>query len=170
MRNWILAAFFAAASSVASASVSPFSLPWMNTAHSTTGVRPNYVSADRPNGIFVIEAYFLGCPYCNMNAQNVNDLATAFSDEDRVQVLDVGTDRNDADYATWIARHNVNHPVLKDSSRTLIRQLGTTAFPSTYVIDCHGQIAFQGVGSWDQSEENQIYAAVRNLLAQDCTP
>ena len=166
MRKWIAAIVLAATGSIANAAVSPFSLPWMNS-----NPRSSYTSASHADGIFVIEAYFLGCPYCNQNAQNVNDLATDYVTEARVQVLDVGIDRVDADYATWISRHSPNHPVLKDASRVLIRQLGTTGYPSTYVLNCRGEVKYSGEGGpWEAAEKAAIRAAIDVLLAEECTP
>ncbi len=142
--------------------VSPVELPIMN------GEGGVYKMTDHPEGIFVVEAYFLNCPYCNQNAPKVNDLATMFASDPRVQVLDVGVDRDNASYATWIQKHNPNHPVLKDSSRKLISQLGTSGYPSTYVINCKGQLIESTEGSWGDEEKQTIIEAVKKLQATDC--
>lgn len=165
MRKWIAIFILASVSSIASAAVSPFSLQWMNSSG-----RGMYNSADHRDGVFVVETYFLGCPYCNENAPNVDALATAYNAQSRVQVLDVGIDRNDSDYATWIARHSPNHPVLKDASRTVVRQLGTTGYPSTYVLNCKGEVVFTSTGVWGQEEVAGLHAAIDGLLAQTCAP
>lgn len=148
---------------LSSSPIAPFALPQMNvTPHA------DYVSTAHPGAVFVIEAYFLGCPYCNDNAANVDDLVDAYPDEPLLQVLDVGVDRSDSDYATWISRHQPNHPVLKDSSRSLIHQLGTSGYPSSYVLDCHGVVQFSGTGEWDSRELQSIKTAIDRLLAQGC--
>jgi len=147
-----------------SSRVTPFSLPWMNA--ETTGTA--YSSASHANGIFVVEAYFLGCPYCNDNAPNVNDLTDKYASSDRVQVLDVGVDRSDADYEEWIRKHQPNHPVLKDAQRVLIKQLGTTGYPSTYVVDCKGNVVYKTSGVWNSAKKAAIHKAVDTLLAVDC--
>lgn len=142
--------------------INPVELPQMN---GDLGV---YQMQNHPDGIFVVEAYFLGCPYCNDNAPKVNDMAERFSNDSRVQVLDVGIDRDNASYDTWIKRHNPNHPVLKDGSRKLISQLGTSGFPSTYVVNCKGQLVESTEGSWGQEEEQRITAAIEKLQAEGC--
>lgn len=144
--------------------VSPFELPWMN--HQEVGAL--YRSNDYPTGIFVVEAYFLGCTYCNQNAPNVNALAAEFASQTRVQVLDVGIDRNDSDYDTWIFRHQPNHPVLKDEDRVLISQLGTTGYPSTYVMDCKGRVVAKTVGVWNADMKHRIRTAVNQLQGEPC--
>src|SRR4029077_10623802 len=131
-------------SSAPSFAVTPFSLPWMNATNSAT----NFNSADYKDVIFVVEAYFLDCPYCNDNAKNVDALASKFASDPRVHVLDVGIDRSDSQYQEWIDRHHPNHPVLKDSSRALIKQLGTSGYPSTYVLDCHLKVITETAGDW----------------------
>lgn len=142
--------------------VNPVELPVMNGAGGT------YKMTDHPEGIFVVEAYFLTCPYCNQNAPKVNALASMFASDPRVQVLDVGVDRDDASYGTWIKKHNPNHPVLKDGNRKLIYQLGTSGYPSTYVINCKGKIVESTEGAWGDEEREAIIAAVEKLQVEGC--
>jgi peroxiredoxin len=142
--------------------VSPVELPQMN------GQGGTYRMTDHPEGIFVVEAYFLGCPYCNENAPAVNSVASTFANDPRVQVLDVGVDKDPSAYATWIARHNPNHPVLKDSSRKLISQLGTSGYPSTYVVNCKGQVVESTEGAWGNKEKQAIISAVEKLQSTGC--
>lgn len=148
----------------AAMAITPFNLPWMNS--EVTGTR--YNSTERPNSVFVVEAYFLGCPYCNENAPKVNELAAKYSNNTRVEVLDVGIDRLDSQYATWISRHHPNHPVLKDDRMTLIGQLGTKYYPSTYVIDCHGNLISSHSGKWTQSDMTEIESEIDNALSTTC--
>jgi peroxiredoxin len=141
--------------------VSPFQLPWMNSGEE--GI-VQYKSESYLDAVWVVEAYFLGCPYCNDNAPNVNQLQTHFKNDERVQILDVGIDKNDSQYAEWIRRHKPNHPVLKDPGRTLIRQLGTTTYPSTYVLDKKMNVIYQWSGVWSSKVEQQIKDAVEKAL------
>lgn len=142
----------------------PFNLPWMNSAKAGT----TFSSVDHPAGIFVVEAYFLNCPYCNTNAPNVDELVDKYANEPRVHVLDVGVDRSDSDYQSWISKHRPNHPVLKDSTRKLIGKLGTAGYPSTYVIDCRGNVVKETSGEWNSSTRQEIQSAIDALLKQEC--
>lgn len=144
--------------------VQPFSLPQMNAEQQGT----NYNSADHTSAVFVIENYFLNCPYCNDNAPNVDALAESYADNERVQVLDVGIDKSDAQYATWIEKHNPNHPVLKDSAKKLTSQLGTTGYPSTYVLDCNGNVAMKTTGVWSSSTKSKLKSKINSLLRRPC--
>lgn len=157
--TWLLGA--AGAAGTTSRAVDPFTLPWVNGAENQT----TYDSTTHKNSVFVVEAYFLRCPYCNDNAPAVNDLAADYADEPRVQVLDVGRDTSDADYAEWIRRHSPNHPVLKDTRRTLLTQLGTSAYPSTYVLDCNLQVVYSTVGAWSQSTARTLRRVIDEQLA-----
>lgn len=137
-----------------------FSLPVMNGA-------PGEVFQFDNEKVLVIEAYFNTCPYCNDNAANVDDLAEEFSHELRLKVVDVGIDRKTSDYQAWISKHNPNHPVLMDSNKKLISQLGTSSYPSTYVIDCQGNVKFRSVGVWSSLTKERIKAAIDAGL-DDC--
>lgn len=146
------------------AAIQPFELRWMNHEDRTM----TYKSSDHPNGVFVLEAYFLNCPYCNDNAPAVDSVAEAYANEPRVQVLDISRDCREADYSEWIRRHNPNHPVLNDCAKKVIGPLGTRGYPSTYVMDCKGNIVYSTAGAWNSSTKAKIRAKVDELLATDC--
>ncbi len=164
MRRFLFAAVLCVATQIYAAKVNPFSLPWMNQ----TEPGNMFNSADYSSGIYVVEAYFLTCTYCNNNAPQLDEVSQLFSDEWRVHVLDVGVDRTDPEYQDWIDRHHPNHPVLKDAQRKLIQQLGTSGFPSTYVLDCKGNVRFSTSGEWGDEEKRGVISAVRRLLDEYC--
>lgn len=161
-KTWVLAlgALFAQA---AFAGIS-FELPWMNS----TDTDATYKTSDYPGSVFVLETYFLGCPYCNDNAPNVDALAEEYGFDMRVQVLDLGIDQQDSQYEEWIRRHEPNHPVVKDVGRKIVRQLGTRAYPSVYVVDCKGNVAYSHEGEWDSSVKSAIRSKVKSLLSGQC--
>lgn len=146
------------------AAILPFSLRHMNPMGSQSG--NTYNSVDHPNAVFVFESYFLNCPYCNDNAPNVDALAEEFGDNPRVQVLDIGIDRTDAEYAEWILRHNPNHPVLHDGARALTRQLGTTSYPTVYVVK-NGAVLLKATGVWSASTKARIRSTIASALAEN---
>jgi peroxiredoxin len=122
-----------------------------------------YKSSEHP-GVMVIESYFLSCPYCNDNAPNVHELASEYSMSTLVHVIDLGIDRSDSQYATWISRHSPEHPVLKDASRAVTNQLGTSGYPSAYVVDCNLNVTYKTTGVWGSEEKSEIRAAVNQAL------
>jgi peroxiredoxin len=152
------------ATSATSFGITSFQLQQMN--HSTPGTM--YDSAAHKDGVFVLEAYFLNCPYCNDNAPNVDEMASYYASEPRVQVLDIGVDRADSQYKTWIAKHQPNHPVLKDDKRTLVRQLGTSGYPSTYVVDCKGTVRYKTSGVWSMTKESTMKDKINEILKESC--
>lgn len=142
--------------------VSPFSLKQMN------GDQQMFNSDDHRGAVYVIENYFESCSYCNDNAPNVDAMATAYKDNVRVFVLDVGIDRRDSQYQSWITRHKPNHPVLNDASRILTNQLGTTGYPSTYVLDCNLNVKFTSTGVWNSATVAEIKKAIELSLGEIC--
>lgn len=145
------------------ASVLPFDLPVMNGE-----VGEIFKSEDHPNAVFVIENYFYDCPYCHQNAPNVDALAEHFSNNPRVIVLDVGVDKKDSQYSAWISKHQPNHLVLKDANRELAKKLGTSGYPSAYVIDCQGKIVKKVTGAWSNSSKEKMKEAVNQALHLEC--
>ncbi len=161
--NWLVAGLIFLASQ--SFGINHFSLPWVNSESSNA----TYSRQEWQDAVWVVETFFLGCPYCNDNAGNVNDLQNYFKNDGRVQILDVGIDKNDSSYEEWIRRHQPNHPVLKDASRVLIRQLGTTSYPSTYVLDKDLKVIYKATGIWNSKVEAQIKSSVEKALANYST-
>lgn len=156
MKKFFLGLFFSLAS--LATTVSPFELPDM------TNQGKLYSSKTQNKKVFVVEAYFINCPYCNENAPNVNALAKKYASHPSVQVLDVGVDRKDSDYEEWIRRHEPNHPVLKDAQKKLIKELGTTGYPSTYVINAAHEVIYETAGVWGTEEEESLVQAIDSLL------
>lgn len=144
------------------ASLLPFDLPQANGAGGT------YHSSDHPSSVFVVEAFFYTCEHCNNNAPRVNEFAAKYSAEPRVQVLDVGIDRQDSYYTGWLKAQNPNHPVLKDKTKALIGKLGTSGYPSTYVITCQGDVSYSTVGEWSSNTPVYLDQAIRSALALKC--
>lgn len=141
--------------------IEPFSLPWMN--HEQPGT--SFKTSDYPDGIFVIHPYFI---YCQINYQlepKVNQLANDYVSEPRVHVLDIGVDKKDSDYEKWIEQVKPNHPVLKDSERTVVHALGITHYPTTIILDGSGSIHYRSTpGIWTDKEEQKIRATIDWLL------
>ncbi len=130
--------------------------------------QPGAIYQPSINGITVVEMYFNTCVYCNQNAERVNKLAEFYEPVRRVQVLDVGIDKNDSDYSSWIAKHQPNHPVLKDAQRNVAKALGTTSYPSTYVLDCNGEVLYKSVGAWTKKIEDKVYDAIDRGFGIQC--
>ena len=152
--------------STSALAITPFEMPWVN--HPVRDTK--YVSADHPDGVFVLEFAANFCSYCNDNAPNVDRMATDYAAEPRVQVLDVLIDQSDSEIARWIGRHRPNHPVLKDVGRTTWTQVGERYIPTMVVTDCNGEIKFKYTGVWSPSVQRQIKDVVDGLLAGTCEP
>ena len=163
MRKFIMIALLMSTAAFA-APIKPFALPQMNA----SPIGTSFTSASHPGRAWVIENYFNSCSYCNENAPQVNDLADFYKDNARVLVIDLGIDRQDAQYATWISNHAPNHPVLKDSSRSLTNQFGTTGYPSTYVMNCKMEVTWSHSGVWDAASLAEIKDKIDEALSVEC--
>ena len=145
----------------ATQTIAPWSLKWFNAPQANT----LYNSAEHVGAVFVLENFFQSCSYCNANAANVDALATAWKDNARVQVLDIGIDTSTRSFQLWINQHTSNHPVLMDGSQILTKQLGTTGYPSTYVLDCQLKVLYSSTGVWDDGVKAAIKSNIENSLA-----
>jgi hypothetical protein len=123
-------------------------------------------SKDHPYGVFVVESYFLTCPYCNQNAPAVSQLALEYEAESRVHVLDVSVDCRESQYRNWISKHRPKYKVLNDcGGRSLLRsQLGISSFPTTVVVDCKGEEVYRTSGLWNAVAAAKVRNAVDSAL------
>lgn len=140
--------------------IRPFELPFMNAHIPGT----TFNSANFPDTVLVIEAYFQGCHYCNDNADAVNRLAQSYFNNLKVKVLDIGIDQDDSQYKAWIRDHNPNHPVLKDAKREVVGQLGASGYPSTYVLNTKREVVHSSDGTWEDQTERDIRQAIEKAL------
>jgi hypothetical protein len=127
-----------------------------------------YKMSEHQNAVFVFEAYRLNCGYCNENADAVDDLAAEYSNNARVQVLDLGLDTSESDYAEWIARHRPNHPVVQDTGRRVYNALKTSnGVPQVFVVNCKGEMVGNHVGTWGGADK-KIRSLVNRALGTTC--
>lgn len=145
--------------------VGAFDLPWVN--------HPNrdavYRSSEHPNSVFVLEAFENFCGSCNDNAENVDEMATFYANEPRVQVLDLALDSEESEIREWISNHQPNHPVVRDVNETIWSEIDEQYIPTVAVVDCRGAIVYKHVGGWDRSVKAAIKAKVATALAAPCT-
>ena len=140
--------------------VSNFTLPVMN------GDGGTYSTTDR-GASYLLDFYFNTCPACNENADNVEEVAVEFHGP-QTQVLAIGIDRNDSDYASWIRKHNPSFPLLKDSVRTVVGELGVSAYPTAVILDCTMTEVLRVVGVWSNAKKQQIKDKLFELQFQAC--
>ncbi|MDA9951294.1 redoxin family protein [Oligoflexaceae bacterium] len=165
MKNFLLGSLAILLSTSAFA-VNHFDLRVVNADEATT-----FNSVDHPNGVFVLEAYFIDCPYCNFNAENVDELSEKYKKNADVHVLDVSVDCRESQYQNWLAKHNPNHPVLADcGGQSLIRGLGVTSFPTVIVVDCNMNEVFRTGGVWNDEKKTKIHTAIDAAVASCAKP
>ncbi len=156
---------FALADNTPKLDVSTVELPWMNNPARDAKFR----LADHNQGVFVFEAYSINCVWCNRNAPLVDQLATDYVSESRVQVIDLGLDRNDRDYRNWIQTHNPNHPVVKDVDQAVWNALARErGIPQTFVVACDGRLMGTTIGSWGDEEKRLLKEYIAKALEVTC--
>ena len=151
-------------------SAESYTLDWMN--HGERPGAEKLVVGNSAGKVYVTEAWFNGCPYCHENAPLVDKLAETLADDPNIVVIDLGHDRRDSDYRSWINRHHPNHPVVRDGAgpNSLLTRLGVYAYPTTTVLDCNLRVKFKTVGSWQSNEAELNEAAARAASAEGCAP
>ena len=128
-----------------------------------------YKMADHPNSVFVFESYKLSCVYCNQNARNVDKLATEYAANTRVQVLDLGLDSADSDFAEWIRIHASNHPVVQDVGFKIFKALrSSNNIPQVFIVNCKGELAGTALGEWDAGAAASVRGYINTALKTTC--
>jgi thiol-disulfide isomerase/thioredoxin len=128
-----------------------------------------YRMADHPNSVFVFESYAHWCGACNDNASNVDELATKYADNARVQVLDASLDDTEEAFKDWIDTHKPNHPVIQDVSDRVYKALRTDNYiPQVFVVNCKGERVGSYIGVWDHSVKAKLDGYIATALATTC--
>jgi hypothetical protein len=140
-------------------------LPWKNG----TDGNAQYFFGEHRGTVHVLEAYSLGCSWCNKNAPQVQAMATEFGDDLQVQFLDLGLDTRDTDYVRWIQTHHPMYPVVKDTGRAVFNALKSEdGIPQTFVLNCKGELVENTVGYWGDGEKAAIRAAIAKAKETTC--
>lgn len=74
----------------------------------------------------------------------------------RVTVLAVSEDQDEAAYKQFIRDHNVNLLTVRDTARTTNELYGTFKFPETFIIDRNGKIIRKFIGPADWTSPDII--------------
>lgn len=119
-----------------------------------------YSSSVHDGAAFVMEMYFNGCKYCNLNAPNVKKLIREFKGNSKVQILEVSIDCDEAEYSRWIKKHSPEGPVLNDCDGAVNDHLGVRSYPTTVVFSPEGRQMMRSTGVWSSS----TYSKIKNYL------
>lgn len=161
----LLSALLIAASGLAQAA----SIPMYDLPLKSGPAGAVYKMSERPNSVFVFEAYKLSCVYCNKNAPNVDRLADDYRDNPRVEVLDLGLDTSNDAYAEWIRRHKPNHPVVQDVGNKIFNALKSqNSIPQVFIVNCRGQLVGSTVGEWNAAANKAVRDYVDQALTTVC--
>jgi thiol-disulfide isomerase/thioredoxin len=164
MRNLLATVLFVATTAANAASIQMYDFPLKN-GQSRDDI---YKMSEHKNAVFVFEAFSINCGYCHQNAPVVDQFATEYASNPRVQVLDLGLDRTDSAFAEWISTHSPNHPVIQDTDRRVYNALRTeNGIPQVFVVNCRGEMVGNHVGTWD-GDVQRIRDLVTKALETTC--
>ena len=89
----------------------------------------------------LIEFWGTWCPVCRRQAPNIARVAEHYP------VLTIAVNSRDAEHIRqWMARENVSYPVLNDPSGRWAQRFHVSVYPTTYIYDADGKLAFTEVG------------------------
>ena len=145
----------------AQAQVDEFELTWANGPEGTS----IYNSADHPDAVFLIKIFSLHCGACRANIPAFSELASAYSELDAVQTLNIGVAQSPRELRRWVGLTDNAYPVLA-GRRALMRQLGVRGTPTTVILNQDRQVIWRHSGSWSRSDRREIKATIESLLAQ----
>jgi len=153
------------ASAQASFDPSTTEFPWKNGPTSDATIN----LGEAGNSVFVFEAFANFCGACNANVGNVKAMVAEYAEDTQVKFMDLGLDKSDRDYATWIRKHSPNHPVVQDVDKKVWNALSNqNLIPQVFVTDCTGHMLYNHIGSWDNSSKAAIRAAIAQAKETTC--
>lgn len=126
-------------------------LPAFKLENKNGGGEVDSTKVDQP---MLVEFYFNTCPACNDNADKVELIAKEFIT--KAVVVDFGYDCKDTSYTSWIGKHHPKHPVLYGCDSPLFDAIPVSAYPTTLIVDKNKKIVKKYVGTWSNSQFNEI--------------
>ncbi|HEY5293986.1 MAG TPA: TlpA disulfide reductase family protein [Gaiellaceae bacterium] len=89
--------------------------------------------------VVVLNFWASWCVDCKLEAKTLHDAAARWNGKDVVVIGVDGTDLNSA-AQSYMARYDVNYPVVRDHSGSAQSSWGVTGFPETFIIDKTGKV------------------------------
>jgi tetratricopeptide (TPR) repeat protein len=104
--------------------------------------------SDYAGRILVVNFWGIWCSWCVIEMPELQALHESLSDDPEVALLTINNDRNPDDVPLWMAEKSFAFPVLLDDGY-VAGAAAVSAFPTTWVLDRSGRIAFLKEG-WSQ--------------------
>jgi len=111
------------------------------------------VALDQFRGrVVVLNFWATWCPPCVEEFPSLIEMQHRM--KDKVTVLAISTDDNEAAYRKFLVDHNVDLLTVRDGAQRSNRLYGTFGFPETYIIDKSGVIRRKFIGpvDWTSAE------------------
>ena len=121
------------------------------------------------NKITLINFWFEACVPCMVEMEYLNQLYSYFSKNESFQFLSFTYDKREA-VERVISKHHIKFPVIPVSMDSCFSLNMNSGFPTTFISDANGKIAFFSEGGSLRSEEAQdsikknIYPVLERLL------
>jgi len=93
------------------------------------------------------------CPPCVAEVPSLNNLYEQFQDEGLV-VLAISVDEEEEVYRSFLKRHRVTFPTVRDPERKVSGRYGTMKYPESYLINREGVVIRKYINAqeWDHPE------------------
>ncbi|HIO96153.1 MAG TPA: redoxin domain-containing protein, partial [Campylobacterales bacterium] len=89
----------------------------------------------------VIHFWATWCPTCKLEASNIEKIS------DSCQLITVAVNSGSSDeIKAFMKERNLNYPILNDKSGAIAKQFDVQAYPTTFIYNSKGELAFSEVG------------------------
>ena len=95
-------------------------------------------NSDQP---VVIHFWATWCPTCKLEASNIEKIS------DSCQLITIAVNSGSSnELKAFMKERNLNYPVLNDKSGAIAKQFDVQAYPTTFIYNSKGELAFSEVG------------------------
>ena len=112
---------------------------------------------DKRGKVILLNFWASWCPPCVKEIPSMNRLAKSFG-ADKFEIVSVNFKENPLTVATFLKSVQVDFPVLIDLDGKVANQYEIFAFPSSFIIDAHGQLRYSvnAAIEWDEPHVKDI--------------
>jgi thiol-disulfide isomerase/thioredoxin len=113
--------------------------------------------------ILVINLWFTACHPCMAELPALNRLVKEYKGKD-VVFLGLSTDTRENLESDFFPKYKLDFTIIPDA-RDMIREIGRTGFPTTYIVDKKGYIQSGWCGGYpDEIAETAVYARAKPII------
>lgn len=118
---------------------------------------------DLKGKVVIVDFFASWCGPCKESFPAMQEIQEKYGDKGLV-ILAVNLDKKEADMKSFLEKHHVTFPVVRDGSNALVKEVQIATMPSSFILDRNGKVRFVHRGFRGEKTKEEYLEQVAALL------